>query len=144
MKRNVRKVMKKKLIKKQGEVLFKKMMKESKCDGILFTFKFNGCMMKYLTELPFNKAQIIFKFGARMFPTKSNFPNRWKGTNCIHCGKLETDEHLFSCIGYSDILSEDLSYKSLFTLDAKIPKLHRDAEMLQKVYNRLETLKENE
>ena len=66
-------------------------------------------MKIYLKELPFRKVRIIFKFRSRMFPTKANFPKRRVGDQCVQCGKVETDEHLFTCNGYSDLMIENIS-----------------------------------
>ena len=64
-----------------------------------------------------------------------NFPNRWEGNTCIHCRKIETDQHLFTCVGN---IGMDIY------LNIDIGKLNRNAEVLQKIYDRLQTMKEAE
>ena len=45
-----------------------------------------------------------------MIPTKANFPGRWSGTLCNVCNFEDTDEHLFHCPGYQDLLDDDVCY----------------------------------
>ena len=47
----------------------------------------------------------------RMIPTKANFPGRWCGTLCNVCNFEDTDEHLFHCPGYQDLLHDGVYYK---------------------------------
>ena len=42
--------------------------------------------------------------------SKANFPGGWSGSMCNICGFLDTDEHIFHCPGYQDLLSEDMNY----------------------------------
>jgi len=61
---------------------------------------------------------------SRMIPTCGNFPGRWKkDDSCIVCGRKETDEHLFTCPGYS------------------IETLREAAGILGKIIKRLEIMK---
>ena len=71
---------------------------------MLSGFVYNGSMMKYLRELNFNEARAIFMARYRMWPTKENFPGRWSGVLCNVCGLKDTDQHVFSCPGYADII----------------------------------------
>ena len=63
-----------------------------------------------------------------MFPTKENFKGRW-GTECAFCHKSESDVHLFSCAGYSDLLV-DVSFEMFMTLDNPIEELSVNAKKL--------------
>ena len=67
-------------------------------------------MAKYLLELDFVEARAVFMMRYRMLPTKANFPGRWRGTMCNICGFQDTDEHIFHCPGYQDLLTEDICY----------------------------------
>ena len=69
-------------------------------------FSFDGNMMKYLHELNFVEARAIFLSRYRMWPTKDNYPGRWNGVECNVCGLRDTDVHVLSCPGYSDIIGE--------------------------------------
>ena len=102
---NVREVLKKKVISMQAAELLKVMLISSKMDHVLHSGRvYDGSIMKYLTELTFPEARAIFLSRYRMWPTKVNFPGRWNGVLCNVCGMKDTDEHIFSCPGYSDIL----------------------------------------
>ena len=142
-KRNVRVFLKKKIIEIQGKVLFKKMIAEVKTGGILLNFQFNGKMMKYLTELPFENARIVFMFRAKMFKTKVNYKTNWDDLACMHCGQLDTDEHLFKCSGYSDLITNDVHYAMFFILTVDTDVLNKGADVLLKIYKRLELFKGN-
>ena len=119
--------------------LFKSMMMGSKTDIMLTNYCFNGRMMKYLTELPFPEGRIIFVFRCRMFPTRVNFPERWTSNmNCIYCGNLDTDEHLFTCWGFLDICrDESVTCDMFYKLAAPLEDLSKGAQVLIKIYNRL-------
>ena len=102
--KEIRQIMKKKIIEMQSGKLGMRMLEESKTDRILLHgFCFDGQMKRYLVELPFEEARVIFMLRCRMFPTKENFKGRW-GTECRYCSCTETDMHLFSCAGYKDLL----------------------------------------
>ena len=110
---DVRNMLKEKVIAVQEKRLRKQMMAQSKSDQLLLTsFGFNGNRQGYL-DLPFHQAQIIFMVRCRMLLTKCNFPGRWVGVYCNLCGCLDTDEHLFGCPGFNDILC-DVSYELFF------------------------------
>ena len=103
---NVREVLKRKVISMQAAELLKSMLLSSKMDNILHSGRvYDGTMMKYLTELTFSEARAIFMSRYRMWPTKENFPGRWKGVACNVCGMKDTDKHIFSCPGYSDLIN---------------------------------------
>ena len=103
--KDVRQVLKKKVIEIQSGELLKRMILGSKMDRVITSgFSFSGTMMKYLSELNFWQARAIFMSRYRMWPTKENFPGRWKGTECNCCGYPDTDEHILVCPGYSDIV----------------------------------------
>ena len=114
------------------------MMAESKTDRLLLhNFHFDGTVKRYLLELPFEEARAVFMLRSRMFPTKDNFKGRW-GTECVYCGGMESDIHLFSCAGYSDLLG-DVDFDLFMTLDASTEELEVCARKLLKVKERLET-----
>ena len=100
-------------------------------------FQFDGRMKKYLVDLPFEEARVIFMLRVRMFPTKENFKGRWGGDECVYCGCRESDVHLFSCVGYNDLLG-DVDFNMFMTLDASIDELSAGAKRLLKVLDRLE------
>ena len=73
-----------------------------------------------------------------MFPTKSNFPGRWdKKSECRYCSCTETDLHLFSCSGYSDLLA-GVAFEMFVALNVGSEELSRGAGALLKVKERLE------
>ena len=117
--KELRLLLKRKIVQIQSERLVEQMLKESKTDQLLLHgFQFDGKVKKYLLELPFNEARAVFMLRTRMFPTKDNFKGRW-GSECVYCGNLESDIHLFSCAGYSDLIG-DLKMELFFTQDASI------------------------
>ena len=114
-------------------------MNESKCDRLLLNnFQFDGKVRKYLYELPFEEARVIFMLRVRMFPTKGNFKGRWGSDECEYCGCLETDIHLFTCPGYSDLL-DGVDFEMFLTLNASNEKLSFGARKMLKVLQRLKT-----
>ena len=107
-----RKLLKRKLTEIQRRRLVESMMKASKTDSMLLNFSYDGGMKGYLLQLPFNEARIIFMLRSRMFPTKSNFPNRWSSSIlCTFCCNIDTDEHLFQWCGYMDTHKHEISYR---------------------------------
>ena len=57
--KEIRKELKKQIVKIQKERLVEKMLGESKADRVLLNnFKFDGKVKKYLTELPFEEARV--------------------------------------------------------------------------------------
>ena len=135
--KKIREALKKKIVLIQKERLVEKMMSESKSDGILLNnFKFDGRAKKYLIDLPFEEARVVFMLRSRMFPTKDNFKSRW-GTECEFCCSVESDVHLFSCVGYRDLLSE-VHYDMFMNLNVSTEELSVGAKKLLKVKERLE------
>ena len=134
----LRLLLKSRIVGIQRERLVEQMLIESKCDGLLlYDFHFDGKMQKYLVDLPFEEARVVFMLRVRMFPTKSNFKGRWGTDECSYCGCLESDVHLFSCVGYNDLLG-CVNYDSFMTLNASIDELSAGAKQLLKVVDRLE------
>ena len=110
--KNVRKKLKAVVIKIQEQELYKRMVVSSKTDGALINgFSYDGKVKKYLLELDFVEARAVFMMRYRMLPTKANFPGRWSGTKCNICQFEDTDEHIFTCPGYQDLLSDDVNHK---------------------------------
>ena len=135
--KKIREALKKKIVLIQKERLVEKMMSESKSDGILLNnFKFDGRAKKYLIDLPFEEARVVFMLRSRMFPTKDNFKSRW-GTECEFCCSVESDVHLFSCVGYRDLLSE-VHYDMFMNLNVSTEELSVGAKKMLKVKERLE------
>ena len=133
----LRETLKSKIIKIQNDRLVVKMLSESKSDRLLLhNFDFNGKVKKYLLELPFDEARAVFMLRTRMFPTKDNFKGRW-GLECAYCGNKESDPHLFSCAGYSDLLG-GVNMDLFMTLDCPFDELLCGAKKLLKVIERLE------
>ena len=137
--KKIREHLKKKIVLMQGQKLGKKMLLESKSDRLLpNNFFFDGQPKKYLMELAFVEARIIFMLRCRMFPTKNNFRGRWgKESECRYCSCTETDLHLFSCAGYRDLL-EGINFDMFMSLDGAMDELSRGAKALLKVKERLE------
>ena len=77
-----------------------------------------------------------------MVLTKDNFPGRWKGTRCNVCGCADTDEHLFRCPGFADLLDDTVSYELFLSAEVEIEKLAGAAEKMLLVNERLKVLQE--
>ena len=77
-----------------------------------------------------------------MLPTKENFPGRWSGTTCTVCGRIDSDEHLFTCPGFMDLLDETVPLELFFSVDVELVVLKCAAEKMLKVVERLHVLKE--
>ena len=136
--KELRQLLKSKIVDIQRERLVEQMLKESKCDRLLLhNFDFDGKMKRYLVDLPFEEARVVFMLRVRMFPTKNNFRGRWGSDECSYCGCLESDVHLFSCVGYNDLLG-DVKFDMFMTLEASIEELSTGAQRLLKVLDRLE------
>ena len=83
----------------------------------------------------------IFLFKFKFFTysrLQRYFKGRW-GTECEYCGSVESDVHLFSCAGYTDLLS-GARYDMFMNLDVSMDELSAGAKKLLKVKNRLELL----
>ena len=134
----LRELIKRKIVKIQNTRLVEHMLAESKTDRLLLNnFHYDGKVKKYLLELPFEEARAVFLLRTRMFPTKDNFKGRW-GSECAYCRGVESDVHLFSCVGYSDFLG-DVNMDLFLTLNAPNDELLVGARKLLKVKERLET-----
>ena len=140
-----REMCKEKIVQYEKVMLQQSMMTASKTDAILLNFAFDGKMMKYLQELPFLEGRIIFMFRCRMFPTRVNFPERWSSElKCIFCSCMDTDEHLFSCLGYLDIMKDQQIDPTMFyTLDVSMTLLSSGAKILLMIYERLKNFQED-
>ena len=115
---NVREVLKKRVIQLQSIELLSKMVISSKMDRVLVSgFSYDGSMMKYLAELDFLESRAIFISRYRMWPTKENYPGRWSGDLCNICNRKDTDEHIFSCPGYMDLIGEKFDYQVFWDRD---------------------------
>ena len=135
--KELRKFLKIRIIQIQNDRLVEQMLKESKTDRLLLNnFHFDGKVKKYLLELPFEEGRAIFMLRSRMFPTKDNFKGRW-GSECAYCEAVESDIHIFSCAGYSDLLGE-VDMDRFLTLNASIEELSLGAKKLLEVKERLE------
>ena len=136
--KNVRKVLKKVVVKLQGDDLLRRMLLNSKTDKVLLNgFQYDGLGKKYLSELHFNDARLIFMARYRMLPTKCNFPGRWGDTCCNVCGSNDTDEHIISCPGYSDIVDHEIHYTMLWN-----KKVLNDMDLLRKIAKNMKILVE--
>ena len=141
-----RKTMKAILLKLQEKILIERMSMSSKTDHLLLSFSFNGRMKRYLLELPFEEARVLFMYRCRMFPTQTNFPNRWSDSLlCRLCRKLDTDEHLFSCCGYADIVvGSGATFESVYRIeDSSMEELSVTAKVLLQILKRLEVVNED-
>ena len=75
-----------------------------------------------------------------MFPTKDNFKGRWSmKSECEFCHEIETDVHLFLCVGYGDML-HDIPYNMFMLLEDPMEVLSVGAKQLLMVMNRLECI----
>ena len=124
-------------------LLHQSMLMSSKTDNMLAYFSFNGRMLNYLNELPFLEGRIVFMFRSRMFPTRVNYPERWSSSlSCSYCSSLDTDEHLFSCLGYID-LTNGIDYGMFHRLDVSMKKLSEGAQVLLRIHERLSVVQED-
>ena len=142
MEEDVRKVLKEKLIGLQDMRIRKQMITQSKTDQLLMrSYSFNGQRKKYL-DLPFRLARIVFMVRCRMLLTKDNFPGRWQGTVCNVCSSPDTDEHLFRCPGFTDILDDSVSYNLFLSDEQDLETLAGAAEKMLLVNERLKVIQE--
>ena len=133
----VRTHLKKRIVSVQGKRLAAKMMLGSKAGVLLMDYEYEGKIKKYLIEMEFGEARVIFMLRAKMIPTKENFRGRWASQECSFCSQLETDMHLFSCCGYIDLLG-DVNYWALIRLQASGDEMSRGARRLMRAIERLE------
>ena len=140
---DVRGVLKKKAVELQSIQLLGRMMASSKTDRVLVNgFSFDGNIMKYLIELDFFEARAIFMARYRMWPTKTNYPGRWTGDKCNICDMVDTDEHIFSCPGYVDLVNGQCEYGMFWNQDVlnDSVKLKSVAAIALKIIERLEVV----
>ena len=79
----LRELLKLKIIQIQSDRIAKQMLEDSKTDRLLLNkFYFDGKIKRYLLDLPFEEARVVFMLRVRMFPTKDNFKGQW-GSSCI-------------------------------------------------------------
>merc|ERR1711915_984680 len=55
---------------------------------------------KYLENLHFDEARVIFMMLTRMIDIKSNYKNKYKNIDCETCNIEENTLHLFKCKKY--------------------------------------------
>ena len=128
----------------QKKSLLESMSVASKTDGMFLHFNYDGNMKTYLLKLPFEEARMILMFRARMFPTRTNYPHRWSNTDeCTFCCKLDTDQHIFTCCGYEDLMRSSVSYKMFMTLDCSMEELSIGANVLMTIYERIKIVQED-
>ena len=77
----------------------------------------------------------------RMWPTKSNYPGRWKGIDCNICGSKDTDEHIFTCPGYCDIVGGSFVF-DVFWDEAVLDDIERLKEIADVVLMLIERMEE--
>ena len=77
-----------------------------------------------------------------MWPTKRNFPGRWDGFICNFCNLEDTDEYIFKCPGYKDIMDDNTQVVYSMFWDKHVlkdnVKLKSLAALAIKVIERLE------
>ena len=143
MKKDVRQFLKRSVIKIQSGVLLKRMLLSSKMDNVVMEgFKYDGSAKKYLRELKFSDARVIFMSRYRMWPTKNNFHERWDGILCNVCGFKDTDQHIFSCPGFADIVEDNMWFGMFW--DEKVLGdmlfLAEIAKVVKRIIKRLEEI----
>ena len=142
-KKDIRHFLKKKVVEIQSGEIFKRMLVSSKLDrSMLSGYSYSGKMMSYLNELDFVEARAIFMSRYRMWPTKKNYPGRWKGIECNICGVEDTDEHVFTCPGYIDLIIDGATYDTFFDSDvlSNTVMIREYAGMVLKIIERLELI----
>ena len=79
-----------------------------------------------------------------MLPTKSNFPGRWEGQHCNICGFLDLDEHIFTCPGYKDLVTNEISLAMFWNTDVlnDIEVLSDAAKIMRQIIERMEDIQE--
>ena len=137
---DARVLLKEKAVQLQEKQLVQEMLLASKADQILLhNFSFDGKIKGYLRKLPFEAARSVFVVRSRMLLTKDNYPGRWRGESCYVCGKLDTDQHLFTCPGFVDIIS-GVSHDMFLQLEVEDEVLHDAAMKMVLVNERLEVV----
>ena len=88
---------------------------------------------------------MVFMIRSRMFPTKANFQHRWsESILCIYCCNVDTDEHLFNCCGYMDLIHDsNINYAMFWNMDVPMDLLSVGAKTLLHIHDRLVTLHED-
>ena len=138
---DVRQVLKKKITEIQSGELLKRMTLSSKMDRVIIGgYGYKGNMMNYLSKLNFWQARAIFMARYQMWPTKDNFPGRWKGTNCNCCGSRDTDEHILLCPGYADIVGGKFEFEVFWDEEVlkNVEKLKTIADTVLLLIERME------
>ena len=85
-------------------------------------------------------------FRCRMFPTQTNFPGRWSTKSlCRLCCQLDSDEHLFTCCGYADVVSgSGATFRSAYNVEElSMEELSITAKVLLLIYERLELVNDD-
>ena len=80
-----------------------------------------------------------------MLPSKTNFPGRWEGENCYVGGFVDTDDHVFNCPGYQDILvGNELSLEMFWNVDFvnDMEKLLVAAKTMILIFEKMEHIQE--
>ncbi len=141
---DIRKFLKKKVVKIQARELLKRMTLGSKMDRVIVNgFSFDGSMKSYLLKVNYIESQAIFMTRYRMWPTKVNFPGRWGDElSCNVCGSEDNDEHIFLCPGYCDLIIPGTSLRQFFDENVMKDneKLKLLAEMAIKLIERMKIL----
>ncbi len=140
---DLREMLKKKAIKIQESRIMRQMLTISKTNQMLMnSFSFDGERKVYL-NLPFDEAKMIFLVRTRMLLTKDNYPGRWgEGRLCNVCERLDSDQHLFRCPGYSDLIRDDMSHDMFISLDCELETLRIAAIQMRKINERLKVIQE--
>ena len=81
-----------------------------------------------------------------MWPTKCNFPGRWKDCLCNVCGLRDSDEHIFSCPGYCDLIKGSFSFGAFWDREVleDMAKLKEIAAVVIAVLSRLDAVQKLE
>ena len=98
--------------------------------------------MRYLSELNLKHARAIFMSRYRMWPTKANYPGRWKDCLCNVCGMKDTDYHIFRCPGYSDIIKGQFTFDAFWDKEVleDMAKLKEIAVVVLQILDRLDVV----
>ena len=79
-----------------------------------------------------------------MLPSKTNFPGRWEGQQCNICGFQDLDEHIFTCPGYKDLVTDDMSLEMFWNNDVlnDMQVLSVAAKSMTLIIERMEEIQE--